>query len=93
MRRAIVRLAPGLIACLGCGGTPPAPPETEAQGAARVLAVARGLEEGRETRRAMAAYQQVIRSFPNTPEAGQAAERIARAQKDAVRQAGRKPKR
>ncbi len=57
MKRASVWLTLGLIACLGCGGRPPAEPETEAQGAARVFAAAQNLENDRKKKQPLAAYR------------------------------------
>jgi hypothetical protein len=87
MRHHIGWLPLGLIACLGCGGSPPALPETEAQGAARVFAVAKDLEETQKTKQAIAAYHQIMRYYPNTLEARKSADRITKLQRDATRQA------
>ncbi len=75
------------IVCLlliGCGGSAPAIPEAAGQEAARVLAVAQDLESARKSRQAMAAYRQIIQHFPDSPEAKQAARKIAEAQRAAI---------
>jgi outer membrane protein assembly factor BamD (BamD/ComL family) len=73
--------------CIGCGGSPPVATESEAQGASRVFALAQDLENSQKTKKAMDAYRQVVRYFPNTPEARKAAQRISKAQRDAMQKA------
>jgi hypothetical protein len=83
MRR-LIRWLP--IVCLigiGCGRSTPVEPESETQGASRVFAVARELDQNRKMKQAIAAYQQVVRNYPNTPEARKAADRINQAQREA----------
>jgi outer membrane protein assembly factor BamD (BamD/ComL family) len=87
MRRLLGWLMIGLVAVVGCGGPRPAAPETEAQGASRVFALAQDLENSKEAKRAMEAYQQIVRHFPETPEARKATERIFTAQKKAMQNA------
>ena len=74
-----------LLFLIGCGGPSPVAPKPEAQDAARVLAVAQDLERGRKTKQAIAAYQQVVLHFPDTPEAKKAQEQITEAQRAATR--------
>jgi hypothetical protein len=69
---------------IGCGGPAPVAPETDSQGAARVFALAQDLEKGQKTKQAMAAYNQIIRHFPDTPEAKKAVQRISEAQRGAI---------
>jgi hypothetical protein len=76
------------IVCLlfiGCGRPDPVAPETDAQGATRVFALARNLETVQKTKQAMDAYQEIIFHFPNTPEARLASQRISQAQRAAIR--------
>jgi hypothetical protein len=73
---------------IGCGGPAPVAPETAAQGATRVFALAQELETGQKTKQAMAAYRQVVLHFPDSPEARRAAQRISEAQRAAIRKAG-----
>jgi outer membrane protein assembly factor BamD (BamD/ComL family) len=84
MRRLIKWLPIACVVCLGCGGGSTTAPETEAQGASRVFALAQDLEKNQKTKQAMDAYHQVVRYFPNTPEARKAAQRISKAQGDAI---------
>ncbi|MDR3638979.1 MAG: hypothetical protein P4L84_34560 [Isosphaeraceae bacterium] len=73
---------------LGCGAAEPAiqhPGESPAQAAARVFTVAEGLEKEHKTKQAFAAYRQLARQFPDTPEGKQAADRIRRAQGQAAK--------
>jgi len=69
----------------GCGRSGPAPRETPEQAAARVFDLAQNLEKEHKTKEAFAAYHQVVRHYPATAGGKKAAERIARAQKAAVR--------
>jgi hypothetical protein len=89
LRAARVRRVAGLVlaaaaACLGCGQGAPAPtaaPLSAAQQeaeAARVFALAQGLEKERKTADAVAAYRHIVRSFPQAPHAKQAAARLKR---------------
>lgn len=59
----------------GCGASDRAARESAGQSAARVFGLAQGLEKAQKTRKAIAAYEQVVRHFPGTPEAAKAAER------------------
>jgi cytochrome c-type biogenesis protein CcmH/NrfG len=54
--------------------------------------VAQQLEKEQKTKQAIAAYQQVVRLFPNTPEATNALQRIFQAQRDAVQRASNRPR-
>ena len=68
---------------IGCGGPTPVAPESETQGASRVFAVAQELDRNQKMKQAIAAYQQIVRIYPNTTEAKKAADRILQAQREA----------
>ena len=90
--RAVVLPYLGALA-LGCGPAEPVSPipgEPPAQAAARVFAVAERLAKEHKTKQAFAAYHQLARQFPDTPEGRQAADRIRRAQGQATKK-GRSP--
>ncbi len=65
----------------GCAptGSPAAAP------AARVLILAQDLENTHQTKNAIAAYHQIIRYYPGTPEASRAADRIRQMQTAALK--------
>lgn len=73
------------VVLAGCDRPAPPPAETKEQTAARVLATARELEKGHETKRAFAAYRQISEQFPSTPEAKEAAKRIREARRQRPR--------
>ena len=73
------------LGAIGCGRSEQAPRETPEQAAARVFDLARHLENDHKTREAFAAYHQIVRHFPATAGGKKAAERIAQAQKAAIR--------
>jgi hypothetical protein len=69
----------------GCGrpaATAPAPPPG---GAARVLEIAQGLEKARGIKKAVAAYEQIVRHYPGTPEAVKAAARVSQIQAEMLK--------
>jgi hypothetical protein len=73
------------IALAASGCAPPRPvgaelEEKPEQAAARVFAVAERLEKEKKNGRAFAAYHQLARQFPETPEGKKSVERIRRAQ-------------
>jgi hypothetical protein len=91
-------MRPIAIACLflsslvtSCAGSnagsqaPPVSAVTPGQEADRVLAIAQDLEKQGDTKKAFAAYHQIIRNFPDTPSGRKAVERIRQAQRDATR--------
>ncbi len=75
----------------GCAGSnagsqpPTASAVTPEQEADHVLAIAQDLEQQGDTRKAFAAYHQIIRHFPDTPSGRKAVERIRKAQGEAMR--------
>ena len=88
----LVSLSLFLLAA-GCGTAGQAPRESAGQSVARVFNLAQTLEKAQKTRKAIAAYGQIVRHYPGTPEASMAAERIRRAQKAAVlRVSARRPR-
>jgi TolA-binding protein len=75
-----------MTGCEGAGSQ--APPVSAAKSkleADRVLAIAHELEEKGETKKAFAAYHQIVRNFPETPSGRKALERITKAQREASR--------
>jgi TolA-binding protein len=76
------------FACLlaaGCGNAEPPPPEAPEQVAARVFDLAERLEKEHKGKEAFAAYRQIVRLYPTTPQGKKAAARINQAQKAALR--------
>ena len=77
----------------GCEGSgtqsPPVSAARPEQEADRVLAIAQNLETQGDTKKAFAAYHQIIRNFPGTPSGKKAIERVKKAQREAMQ----KPKR
>jgi hypothetical protein len=73
----------------GCGGAsspaPTASAATPEQDADRVLAIAQDLEKQGDTKKAFAAYHQMIRNFPGTPSGRKAIERVKKAQRESMR--------
>jgi hypothetical protein len=73
----------------GCAGpdspSVPVSAATPEQEAHRVLAIAQDLEKQGETKKAFAAYHQIIRNFPATPSGKKAIERVKKEQEEAVR--------
>ncbi len=87
-------MRPIAIVCLvlpllitGCTGSqaPPVSAATSEQDADRVLAIAQDLEKQGDTKRAFAAYHQIIRIFPDTPSGRKAVVLIRKAQGEAMR--------
>jgi TolA-binding protein len=82
----------------GCGGwgsgsqAPAVVVGSPEQDAARVFALALSLEKEGETKKAFAAYHQIVRNFPETPAGKKAAERIRKAQGEAMRKPRSKKK-
>jgi TolA-binding protein len=75
----------GLLALTGCGKTATAPPvETDAEKASRVFAMAEDFEKARKIKQAVAAYEQVVRYFPDSPESKTAVQRLHKIQRDAI---------
>jgi hypothetical protein len=71
----------------GCGKAGQASLETPGASPARVLGLARDLEKGRKIKDAIAAYHQIVRHYPGTPEAAKAAGQIKQIQSAALRKA------
>lgn len=72
---------------MGCGRRTEPSLETPEQASERIFRVARSLEADRKTREAFAAYRQIVRYYPGTAHGKKAAERIAQAQRDAMKRA------
>ncbi len=75
-----------MTGCAGSGSqAPPVSAATPEQEADRILAIAQDLEKQGNTKKAFAAYHQIIRNFPDTRSARKAVERIGQARRDATR--------
>jgi TolA-binding protein len=75
----------------GCGQAGPPSPKADGASPASVLAVAQDLEKGQKIKNAIAAYHQIVRYYPGTPEAARAAERIHQLQSAALRRTRVRP--
>jgi predicted TPR repeat methyltransferase len=77
---------------IGCGGSTAPPPESPAQSASRIFSVGQELEKANQKKRAINAYQQLVRLFPESAEAKAASLRISEIQRESIRNAASRPK-